>query len=104
MAACSGVVLLMVAGHEASADSFDVRDTDKQAHIAVSYGLTLTGAVVLRRFKVRRVTAVVVSAVASLALGTFKELVIDDRFSRGDKIANFVGAGLASGVVFSFEL
>ncbi len=99
------IALFVASGsRESRADSFDIGDIDKQAHVATSYGLTLTGAVVLQRFRVRRVASVLISVAATLALGTLKELVIDDRFSGGDEIANLIGAGSAAGIVFGFRL
>lgn len=99
----SPVVLLLLAG-EARGDGFSARDVDKQAHMAVSYGLTLSSSVVMRRYGVRRWQAVAIAAAATLVLGTFKELVLDDPYSWGDQLANTIGTGTAAAVVFTFRL
>lgn len=107
MATTRALVIAVVLGSVAAparGDSFSVRDVDKQAHVAVSYGLTLTGAVVARRFDVKRWQAVTIAAAATMALGTFKELVLDDAYSWGDQLANGIGTGAATIVVFSFRL
>ena len=87
----------------ARADDFDPRDVDKQAHMAVSYGLTLTVAVVARHYEVKRWQAVLLGVATALVLGTAKELS-DDPYSWGDQAANTIGAGTAAGVVFTFRL
>ncbi|MBA3821929.1 MAG: hypothetical protein H0X17_23800 [Deltaproteobacteria bacterium] len=94
------------AGHAATAraDGFDPRDVDKQAHLAVSYGLTFTIAVVARRYDVPRWQAVAIAAATTLVLGTTKELADDTGYSWGDQLANTIGTGTAAIVVFSFEL
>lgn len=86
------------------ADDFSPGDLDKQAHMAVSYSITLTGSVILRRYQVTRWKAVAISVAAAMALGTFKELVLDATFSPADELANGIGAGVAAGLVFAFEL
>jgi hypothetical protein len=96
-------VCLALAPRPAAADDLDLGDLDKQAHVAVSYGLALTGQVVLRRYDVPRWQAAAIAAAATLALGTAKELV-DDRFSFADMGANVIGVGLSVGIVFAFEL
>lgn len=83
--------------------TFDPTDRDKQAHIAVSYGVTLTVAVIARHYEVTRWKAVLAGAATALVLGTLKELV-DDPYSWGDQAANTIGAGAAVGVVFAFRL
>ncbi|MDQ3370875.1 MAG: YfiM family protein [Myxococcota bacterium] len=88
----------------ARADAFDPRDLDKQAHLAVSYGLTFTIAVVARHHDVPRWQAVAIAAATTLVLGTTKELVDDTGYSWGDQLANTIGTATAAIVVFSFEL
>lgn len=88
----------------ASADDFDPRDYDKVAHMSVSYGITLSVAVVARRYEVTRWRAVVLGAVTALALGTTKELLLDTTFSWGDEAANAIGTAGAAGLVFTFRL
>ncbi len=95
---------MICASSPAQADDFSPRDLDKQAHMAVSYGITLTGSVVLRRYKVTRWKAVAISVATAMALGTFKELALDGSFSTADELANGIGAGVAAGLVFAFEL
>lgn len=87
----------------ARADSFDLGDVDKQAHVAVSYGLTLSIAVVLRHHDVPRWQAVALAAATTLVIGTVKELV-DPPYSWGDQLANTLGTSGAALVVFSFQL
>jgi len=86
------------------ADDFDPRDVDKQAHLATSYGLTLTIAVVARHYDVARWQAVALAAATTLVLGTTKELVDDTGYSWGDQLANVIGTTTAVGVVLVFEL
>jgi hypothetical protein len=88
----------------AHADAFDPTDYDKIAHMSVSYSITLSVAVVARRFELKRWQAAVLGAASALVLGTAKELVFDDDFSSGDELANAIGAGSAVGLVFAFRL
>lgn len=100
------VSVLVVAGlvQPASADDFDPRDYDKIAHMSVSYGITLTVAVVARRYEIERWQAVLLGAATALVLGTTKELAFDETFSWGDEAANTIGAAGAAGLVFTFRL
>lgn len=95
--------LLAALGGAARADSFDPGDLDKQAHIAVSYGLTLSIATILRRYELPRWQASAIAAAATMVVGTTKEL-IDDSFSWGDQLANVIGSTSAVVVVFTFRL
>lgn len=88
----------------ARADDFDPRDVDKQAHLAVSYGLTFTIAVIARHHEVPRWQAVAIAAATTLVLATTKELTDDTGYSWGDQAANAIGTGTAAIVVFAFEL
>lgn len=101
LAALAVIVSLAV---PARADDFDPRDYDKQAHMAVSYGISLTVAVVARRYELARWKAALLGVASALVLGTAKELVHDDTYSWGDQAANTIGAGTAAGVVFVFRL
>ena len=92
------------AGTAAEADSLDLTDLDKQAHVAVAYGLSLSGAVVLRRHDVPKWQATLTAASATLAIGLVKELVLDDELSWADQGANAIGVSLSTGVVFAFDL
>lgn len=87
----------------ARADDLDLGDLDKQAHIAVSYGLTLTGAAIARRHDLERWQAVALAAAATLAIGLGKE-VVDDDVSPADLAADGLGIAGAAAVVFAFEL
>ena len=97
------LALLAALATPASADSFDLRDVDKQAHVATSYGITLTVATVASRYEVPRWQAVLLGVATTLVLGTTKELV-DEPYSWGDQAANALGASAAAVVVFAFEL
>lgn len=88
----------------ARADDFDPRDVDKQAHLAASYGLTFTIAVVARHHDVARWQAIALAAATTLVLGTTKELVDDTGYAWGDQLANLIGTTTAVGVVLAFEL
>jgi VanZ family protein len=88
----------------AHAETFSLGDVDKQAHVAVSYGVTLTGAVIGTRYRLPRWQAVAVAAAATLVIATVKELVVDDAYSWPDQPANPIGAGAAAAVAFSFRL
>ncbi len=108
------VVLIIVAcslpAAKARADrGFSLADQDKQAHVAVSYGLTLTGSLALRRLGLEPWQAAAASAAATLVIGGVKELVIDNRqsgdhASGGDMVANLLGVAGAVGVYLAFTL
>jgi hypothetical protein len=83
---------------------FDPVAPDTAAHVAVSYGLTLTGALLLEKLDVPRWQAVAIAGAGALALGLAKELVLDDTASGDDLLADGLGIGLAAGLVFTFEL
>jgi hypothetical protein len=88
----------------ARGNGFDPRHPDKQAHLATSYGLTLTIAVLARHGDVDRWRALAVAAATALVLGTGKELVDGTGYDWGDQLANAIGTSAAIGVVFAFEL
>ncbi len=104
MRAPIAAAVLVALAAPARADSFSLRDVDKQAHVAVSYALTLTGSVVLRRFRVPRWQAVAIAAAATMVLGTFKELALDDEYSWGDQLGNGIGTSAAAVLVLSLRL
>ncbi len=106
MRTLAAVALLttVTAAGPARADDFDPRDVDKQAHLAVSYGLTFTIAVLARHHDVPRWQAVAIAAATTLVLATTKELTDDTGYSWGDQAANALGTGTAALVVFAFEL
>ena len=82
----------------------DPLPVDKVAHAAVSYSLTLTGALLLEKLELERWQAVLIAGGATLLIGLAKEYVIDDEASGGDLLADGLGIGVAAGMVFSFEL
>lgn len=94
---------LSLASH-AHADAFDLTAQDKQAHIAASYGITLTVDVVARRFELPRWQAVLLGAATAIVVGTTKELAFDDDYDWGDQLANGIGIAGATGLVLAFEL
>jgi len=100
----ASLLLVFALVQPASADDFDPRDYDKIAHMSVSYGITLSVAVVARHYEMKRWQAVLLGAATALALGTAKELVYDETFSWGDELANTIGAAGAAGLVFTFRL
>jgi VanZ family protein len=100
----AAVLVLAALAIPARADSFDPTDYDKIAHVSVSYSITLSVAVVARRFELKRWQAAVLGVATALTLGTAKELLHDDDFSSGDELANALGAGGAVGLVFAFRL
>ena len=99
----AAAALVLALGSPARADGFDLRDLDKQAHVAVSYGVTLSVATILRRYEVPRWQAVAIAAAVTIVIGTTKEL-IDDPYSWGDQLANAIGTSTAGVVVFTFRL
>jgi hypothetical protein len=86
------------------AEPLSLKDLDKQAHVAVSYGLTLSSTLVLRKAGLERWQAVSIAAATTMLLGTVKEVWIDDRYTWADQGANAIGTGLAVGFVFVLEL
>ena len=109
-AALIAITISLVAPARARADITDFRLSriDHQAHIAVSYGLTLTGYLILERHTLtkpqpKRLQAVLIAALATLAVGGLKELVIDDPGDASDMVANVIGVGGAASVVFAFR-
>ena len=88
----------------AEAAESDPVGADKAAHAAVSYSLTLTGALLLEKLDLPRWQAVVIAGGATFALGLAKEFVIDGEASGGDLVADGIGVGVAAGFVFTFEL
>lgn len=103
LAAAAATIVMLSTAAPARADDFDPADLDKQAHMAVSYGLTLSVATILRRYELPRWQAVAIAAAATIVIGTTKEL-IDDPYSWGDQLANAIGTSSAAVVVFTFRL
>ena len=77
---------------------------DKAAHAFGSYSLSLTTSLILRKLDVARWQAVLIGGASTLALGTFKELVLDERYSWLDQAANASGVAASTLFVFTFEL
>ncbi len=98
------VALVLTASPTARGDTFRPTRLDHQAHMAVSYSLALTGALIAEhKVGLDRKTAVLVASLATLAVGGFKELVIDDPGEGGDMVANVIGTAGAAAVVFVFR-
>ncbi|MDB4963987.1 MAG: hypothetical protein JWP01_3986 [Myxococcales bacterium] len=84
----------------AHADGFDL---SRKAHLATSYGITLSVATIAQRFGAARWQGVVLGAALVALAGTTKEL-IDPEYSWGDQLANAAGVTTATVLVFSFQL
>ena len=97
VALCRGAIAV-------EAPSLDLSRVDTQAHICASYGLSLTGTLVLERNQLPRWKAIAVASAATLGLGLLKEIAFDSQFSWSDTLANAVGTGLSVGMVFAFDL
>jgi integrase len=98
-----GMLATVVVAQVLAAVDAEPVPADKAAHGAISYSLTMTGALLLEKLEVPRWQAVVIAGAATFAIGLGKELV-DDDFSGGDLAADAVGVGLGAGVVLAFEL
>ena len=77
---------------------------DKKLHIAVSYAATVTGALILQKFDVPSWLSITISGLATLAAGTVKEVLFDNRFSWADQGANAVGVGAGAVFVLVLEI
>lgn len=97
-------VLVLTCPAHAEADDWDLTAPDKVAHVSVSYGITLTLAVVARHYEVERWKAVLLGAATALAIGTSKELFHDDHFTWSEETANVIGTASAVGIVLAFRL
>jgi hypothetical protein len=86
-----------------AASEYDPTAPDKAAHFAVSYGLTLTGTLLLEKLDVPRWQAVLISGGATFALGLAKEILVDAEASGGDLAADALGVGIAAGMTFVFR-
>ncbi len=100
--ALSTLTLPLKSSHAAS-DPFSFKQTDKQLHMAASYGLSLTGTRFLETKQFPRWEAVLYASLFTLTVGAAKELFIDPAPSGGDMIANLIGTAVSAGVVFTFE-
>ena len=100
----AALVTLLALGCPAHADDWDLTAEDKIAHMSVSYGITLTVAVVARHYEMERWKAVLLGAATALAIGTSKELFHDDHFTWSEETANVIGTASAVGIVLAFRL
>ena len=97
-------VSLFWASPQASADDFDMQASDKQMHIAGSYGGALTSTLIFEKHEVPRWKAIVYGSLVALSLGLTKEYLIDQSPSTGDLLADGIGTGLSAAIVLGFEL
>lgn len=103
-------LLLLWSATNAAADAKSLRPVladvglDKKAHLAVSYGASLSLTLILRRFDVPRWMAITLASAATLAAASIKELVVDDKYSWGDQAANVAGTAVSAGFVLTLEL
>jgi hypothetical protein len=77
--------------------------SDKAAHFAVSYGCTLTGALLLEKAELPRWQAVAIASAGTFLVGLAKEVVYDPEISGWDLVADGLGVTVAAGVVFAFR-
>lgn len=98
----SWLFLLLFFGLSANASghNFDLSRTDTAAHLGISYGLTLTGAMVLKRLGMEKTPALLTSILLTSAIYTLKELS-DPVFSGGDMVANGIGT-VGAALTFHF--
>lgn len=83
-------------------DTFSFSNSDKQLHMISSYGLAYTITDGFRRAKYSHWESLLYGSLATLAVGTLKELT-DDDFSSNDMLANGIGVAVSAGVVITFE-
>jgi hypothetical protein len=102
--ASAPVVISQLVLATAEDDASDPIAPDKVAHFAVSYGLTLSGTLLLEKLDVPRWQAVLIAGGATFLLGLAKEYVIDSEASGGDLAADALGVGVGAGFVFTFRL
>lgn len=87
----------------AEANNFDLSQVDQQAHLAVSYGITMTSSLLLEKKGFKKNDAILYGSLISLGLGLLKEYAVDKEASQGDLIADAIGTGLGAGVVWYFD-
>lgn len=83
---------------------FHIRHQDQQLHILASYAIAFTFTEMLEATKLSRPLSVLIASALTMAIGTYKEWKLDDRFSRGDEIANAIGTGASAVMVLTFRL
>lgn len=81
---------------------FILQARDHQFHALASMQLTLIGTAVARDLGASRWKSILTASLAALAVGTFKEVVLDDHFSASDEGSNLIGIG--SGAVLAFTI
>jgi hypothetical protein len=79
--------------NQVSTETFDVMSQDKQLHMAASYGMALTGTMILRSSKLPLTSSLFYSSLLTMAVFTAKEAYYDREFSKGDMLANSIGVG-----------
>lgn len=84
-------------------DRFRLKSQDKQLHMTASYSLALTSTLLLEKEGMERGPSVAIASLFTLAIGTAKELLVDETHSPGDQIANALGAATSAITVFVFE-
>ena len=92
------------AWHARADDRLDFHEVDKQAHVAVSYGIALTATRILETKGLSRGQAILDGSLITLGLGLIKEFIIDASPSGADMAANGVGVGASALVVWTFQL
>ncbi len=94
-------VLYAILCSVAKADSFSLKDTDKQLHVVTSYAGTLTLGAIYERIGVKKAMAPIASAVSMFFVGLAKES-LDSEYSSGDVKANAIGC--IAGGLFVWKL
>lgn len=74
-----------------SPDVFSIGRVDHQLHFTASYALSLTTTSFLMKRGVSQRKALLISNLSTLAIGLAKESLYDNRFEKGDMIANGLG-------------
>ena len=98
------LLITMPATSRAGAGDFRFSRLDHQAHIAVSYSLTLTATLICqKKAGMSRTKAVLISALAVLLMGGLKELASDEPGESSDMVANTIGIGAAAGMAFALR-
>ena len=84
-----------------SANAFDVRESDKQKHMAVSFVISTAVFAAGRNNGLTRAESAAAALIVTLAVGAFKETQ-DEFFDREDMAANLTGAIIAPILWWSF--
>lgn len=96
-------VLIYTSKVFSSIDSFSFNQTDKLLHISSSYAFTFTTTKFLEK-KLPKWKSLLYAGIATMVIGTTKELMIDDHYSEGDQLGNIIGLAGATVVIISFDL